>query len=473
LPEISLCILALVLIVVDLLLPQGRKSVLGYLALIGLVFPAFFVMALTGRQEVSFSGALVVDPLAIFFKMLFLIATALVVLASYEYVKRLPIPQGEYYALILFATAGMMLMASSRELIAIYISLELTSISLYILACSVRNDLKSSEAGLKYLLLGALSSAALLYGMALTYGITGSTILNDIASSLASRGIQPVAILGLAFIAVGFGFKISSVPFHMWAPDVYEGAPTPITAFLSVASKAAGFVVVLRVFATAFGPAENVWLPLFMVLSAITMTLGNVVALRQDNIKRMLAYSSIAHAGYILMGLAAATTESASGMMLYLFAYALTNLGAFIAVIGFSTYAGSDNIQDYSGLSRRAPLISLALAICLLSLAGIPPMAGFISKVYLFAKVFDAASNNPGLYYLVLLGLLNSAVSVYYYVRVVKAMYFGDATVQESLPTTFGLRMALSAAVAGVLVLGIFPTPVIQAAMTAAQSIFP
>lgn len=473
LPEISLCAIAVVILLLDLVLPRGAKSILGYLALISLVIPAYFTLSLAHRQEISFSGALVVDQLAVFFQLLFLIAAAFVVLSSLEYVKRLPIAPGEYFALVLFATSGMMLMASTRELISIYISLEFTSITLYILASSIRNDLKSSEAGLKYLLLGALSSAALLYGMAMTYGVTGSTLLTDIATGLSQRGIAPAAILGLVFIATGFGFKISSVPFHMWAPDVYEGAPTPITAFLSVASKAAGFALVLRVFSTAFIPAEKTWLPLFFVLAIITMTLGNVVAIRQDNIKRLLAYSSIAHAGYILMGLAAATATATSGMLVYLTAYTLTNLGAFIAIIAFSTLVGSDKIEDYNGLSRRAPMLSLALAICLLSLAGIPPMAGFISKVYLFAAVFDAATKNSALYYLVIIGLLNSAVSVYYYVRVVKAMYFAPATSEESLSTTFTLRVALSAAVAGVLILGLYPTPVMQAALGAAHVIFP
>ncbi|MCL5264802.1 MAG: NADH-quinone oxidoreductase subunit N [Chloroflexi bacterium] len=472
LPEISLCVLAVVLIVIDLLLPQGRKSILGYIALVGLAFPAVFTLSLAGVQQVSFSGALVVDQVSVFFKLLFLIAAALVILSSFDYTRRLSILQGEYYALVLFATSGMMLMASTRELISIYIALEFTSITLYVLAASIRNDAKSSEAGLKYLLLGALSSGALLYGMALTFGLTGSTVLNDIASALAQRGISAAAVLGLVFIAAGFGFKIATVPFHMWAPDVYEGAPTPITAFLSVASKAAGFALVLRVFLTAFEPAEKTWLPLFMVLAAVTMTLGNFVAIRQTNIKRMLAYSSIAHAGYVLTGLAAATAGATSGMLVYLLAYTLTNLGAFIAIIAFSGQVGSDQIEDYNGLSRRAPVVSLGLAICLLSLAGVPPMAGFISKVYLFAAVFDAAAKNSGLYYLVVIALLNSAVSIFYYLRVVKAMYFGPAATEESLHTAFSLRVALSAAVAGVLIVGIYPTPVMQAASVAAQVLF-
>ncbi|MBI4321107.1 MAG: NADH-quinone oxidoreductase subunit N [Chloroflexi bacterium] len=468
LPEISLIALGLILIGLDLIVGEQRKSAVGYVALIGLVFPAVFTLILVGRQETSFFDAFVVDNVSLFFKLLLILAAALVIIASFDYVRRLPIFQGEYYALVLFATAGMMLMASTRELISIYISLELTSITLYVLASSIRNDLKSGEAGLKYLLLGALSSAALLYGMALIYGVTGTTVLVDIASALGRTGVSPAAMLGLVFLVAGFGFKIATVPFHMWVPDVYEGAPTPITAFLSVGSKAAGFAVILRVFDTGLMAASSTWLTLFAVLAAVTMTLGNLVAIRQENIKRMLAYSSIAHAGYIVMGLAAATVAGASSVLVYLLAYALTNLGAFAAVIAFSNHAGSDLIADYAGLSRRAPLLSLALSLCLLSLAGIPPMAGFIAKVYLFTAVFEA-----GLAWLVLLGLLNSAVSIYYYVRVVRNMYLLPATTEERLPTTLSLQVALSSAVAGLFLLGLYPTPVLQAALNAAQALFP
>jgi len=468
LPEISLIIVGVVIICLDLLVGEENKSVLGYLAFIGLIFPLALTLALAGRNESSFGNALVIDPLAIFFKVLFLVAAGLVILASIDYAQRLPIMQGEYYALVLFATAGMMFMASTRELISIYISLELTSITLYILAASIKNDAKSGESGLKYMLLGALSSAGLLYGMALIYGSTGTTVLNDVAAAISQRGVTAAVVLGLVFLAAGFGFKISAVPFHMWAPDVYEGAPTPVTAFLAVASKAAGFAVVMRVFATGLGPAHGIWPSVFAVLAAVTMTLGNVVALRQDNIKRMLAYSSIAHAGYMAMGVASATTSASSGIMLYLAAYALTNIGAFVAIIAFSNRLQSDDINDYAGLFRRAPLVSIGLALCLLSLAGIPPMAGFISKVYLFLAAYEA-----GLAWLVVLGLFNSAISMYYYVRVVRVMFLKEPSARESLATSANLGVALFVSVAGLLVLGIYPSPVLQAATQAAQVLFP
>lgn len=468
LPEISLIIVGLVIIVLDLFVGEENKPVLGYLAFIGLAFPAALTLMLIGRNESSFGNALVIDPLAVFFKLLFIVAAALVILASIDYAQRLPIPQGEYYALVLFATCGMMFMASTRDLISIYIALELTSISLYILAASIRNDAKSSEAGLKYLLLGALSSAGLLYGMALIYGVTGTTMLNDIAAVIGQRDVNAAVILGLVFLATGFGFKISAVPFHMWAPDVYEGAPTPITAFLAVASKAAGFVVIMRVFAIGLAPAQEVWPAVFAGLAAVTMTLGNVVALRQDNIKRMLAYSSIAHAGYMAMGLASATLNASSGIMLYLAAYALTNIGAFVAIIAFSNRLESDEINDYAGLFRRAPLVSLGLALCLLSLAGIPPMAGFISKVYLFLAAYEA-----GWLWLVVLGLFNSAISMYYYVRVVRVMFLKEPAAEGSLGTSPNLGAALFVSVAGLLVLGVYPNPILQAATQAAQVLFP
>ncbi|MCL5960951.1 MAG: NADH-quinone oxidoreductase subunit N [Chloroflexi bacterium] len=468
LPEISLIVIATVLILLDLIVDEENKSLLGYLAFIGLIFPFAFTLMLVGRQESSFANALVVDPLAIFFNFLFIVAAALVLLASIDYAKRMPIRQGEYYALVLFATAGMMFMAGTRDLISIYISIEMTSITLYILAASIRNDQKSSEAGLKYLLLGALSSAALLYGMALIYGSTGTTMLNDIALALTQRGLSAAAVLGLVFLAAGFGFKIATVPFHMWAPDVYEGAPTPITAFLAVASKAAGFAVVMRVFAVAFGPAQDVWPPLFAGLAAITMTLGNVVAVRQDNIKRMLAYSSIAHAGYLAMGLASATANASSGILVYLAAYAVTNMGAFAAIIAFSNHLGSDEIKDYAGLFRRAPLVSIGLSLCLLSLAGIPPMAGFISKVYLFLAAYQA-----GWLWLVVLGLFNSAISMYYYVRVVRVMFLGQPSAEESMGTTANLGAAIFLSVAALLVLGVYPAPLLQVASQAAQVLFP
>lgn len=481
-PEISLVCLGLLLIALDLITGgrttpaaeasgQGEdKTWLGYLALAGLVVPAalLIVIAMAGQGGQAFLGTFVLDTLALFFKGTFLIAAALVLLASLDYVRRQGIPEGEFYGLVLFATAGLMLMASARELITIYIALETATISFILLSGFNRRDLKSNEASLKYILLNATASATLLYGMALLYGLTGSTYLDGIARGLTT--INPVTIMGLVLVTAGLGFKVAAVPFHMWVPDVYEGAPTPITAFLSVGSKAAGFVLAVRVFTVAFtGPTLAVWPDLIAVLSALTMTLGNVVAMRQDNIKRLLAYSSITQAGYVLMGVAAASSGATSALAFFLLAYTFTNLGAFIVIIAFFNQVGSDEISAYSGLSRRAPLMALVLALCVLSLAGIPPMVGFAGKVYLFWSVFQ----EQRLWWLVLIGLLNSAASIFYYLRVVRAMYTGEPADGGPVVAAGPARVAMLLATAGMLVLGVVPWQAIELSRVAAASLFP
>ena len=395
-----------------------------------------------------------------------------IILASQDYVSKFARFQGEYYALVLLSAGGMMLMAATGELISIYIALELTSISLYVLVGFLK-DAKSAEAGLKYMLLGAISSAVLLYGMALVYGLTGSTNLANISGIISTGQFldNPALLLGIVFLVAGFGFKIASVPFQMWVPDVYEGAPTPITAYLSVASKAAGVAIILRVFFTAFGTPEWLsmnWGMIFAVLAAISMTIGNVVAIAQTNIKRMLGYSSIAQAGYIMVGLAAVglagggDTLGQSGVIFFLAGYALTNLGAFIAIIAISNKTGSDSIEGFAGMARRAPLLALALAICLISLTGIPPTAGFVGKIY----IFNAAVQN-GLVWLVIIAVLNTAISAYYYLRVVKIMYLGEPASEEKVPSSAALRVALSIACLGVLVIGVLPWPLLRAAESA------
>ncbi|MGQ9674532.1 MAG: NADH-quinone oxidoreductase subunit N [Chloroflexota bacterium] len=472
-PEIMLSVFALLLVGLDLALADERKGFFGYLAFAGVVCAGALVVGLADRSTESFSGALVIDPMAIFFKLLFLTAAGLVVLASIDYVPRSKLPPGEYFGLILFATVGLMFMASTRELISIYVSLELASISLYVLAGLVRNDAKSSEAAVKYMLLGALSSAALLYGMSLLYGLTGTTELDEIAQALGGQ-IQPALLMAVVFITAGFGFKIAAVPFHMWAPDVYQGAPTPVTAFLSVGSKAAGFAVLLRVFISALSPAQDIWSQVFAVLAVLTMTAGNLVALRQTNIKRMLAYSSIAQAGYAMTGLAAITGVTAasagvaSGLLVFLLAYMVTNLGAFIAVIAFFNQAGSDEVEDYGGLARRSPLLALGLAVCLASLGGMPPMVGFASKLYLFFGVYQ-----QGLVWLVVAGVLNSAVSLYYYLRVVKVMYFKEPASITAVASSSSTRVAVAASVLAVFALGLYPAPFIQLATVAAKALLP
>jgi len=475
-PELSLAAFAIVVILLDLF--TQRKGLLVAVSLVGLVVAAGFTIAMWGGgSQAIFNNMLAVDNFALFFKLLFLAIAALVVLASVDYVSNFARFQGEYYALVLLSALGMMLMAATTELITIYVALELTSISLYILVGFLK-DPKSTEASLKYLLLGAVASAVLLYGMALVFGFTGETQLGEIARTIQAMPPQallasPALILGIVLLVAGFGFKITAVPFHMWVPDVYEGAPTPITAYLSVGSKAAGFAIILRVFYSAFGLPE--WLSLdwgliFAVLSAIGMTLGNVVAISQTNIKRMLGYSSIAQAGYLMVGLAtvglspAADILGRSGLLFFLASYALTNLGAFIAIIAISGKLNSDLIDHYSGMGKRAPLLALALTLCLISLIGLPPAAGFMAKFYIFSGAV-----HHGLLWLVIIAVINSVISAYYYLRVVKVMWLGQPASAEKVPSSPALRVALSISCLGVLLLGVIPGYIMKLAEVAAR----
>jgi len=463
-PELSLLGFALVVVLLDLFIKQ--KKILAAVGIAGLIVSGGFTLALWGGPSVDiFYGVLAVDRFALFFKFLFLAAAGLVILASQDYVSKFERFQGEYYALVLISAVGMMLLTAATDLIAVYVALELSSISLYVLA-SFLKDQKSTEAGLKYLLLGAVASAVLLYGMALVFGLTGHTCLvciADVVQALPMAGLlgNPALLLGIVLLAAGFGFKIACVPFQMWVPDVYEGAPTPITAYLSVASKAAGFAIVLRVFFVALGAPDWLsldWGMLLAVLSAITMTLGNVVAIVQTNIKRMLGYSSIAQAGYLMVGLAtvgmAAGTDALgqSGLLFFLMSYTVTNLGAFIAIIAISNKIDSDAIDAYTGMGRRAPLLALALTFCLVSLTGLPPTAGLIAKIYIFSGAV-----NHGLLWLVIIAVINSCISAFYYFRVVKVMWMGAPASEEKVPSSTALRTALSLCCLFVLVLGVVP----------------
>ncbi len=475
-PELILAAFAIAVILLDLFVQ--RKGLLVIISLVGLVLSALFTIVLPASPpQTAFNNMLAVDGFAIFFKLLFLLIAALVILASVDYASKLARFQGEYYALILISALGMMLMAATTELISIYIALELTSISLYVLVGFLK-DSKSTESSLKYLLLGAIASAVLLYGMALVFGVTGKTQLGEIAQAIQAMSLttildSPALILGIALLVAGFGFKIAAVPFHMWVPDVYEGAPTPVTAYLSVGSKAAGFAVILRVFYSAFGLPEMLslkWGLIFAVLAAIGMTLGNVVALPQGNIKRMLGYSSIAQAGYLMVGLATAgispNTEvlGQSGVLFFLASYTVANLGAFIAIIAISNKVDSDLIQDYSGMGKRAPLLALALTLCLISLIGMPPAAGFMGKFFIFSGAVK-----QGLLWLVIIAVLNSVVSAYYYLRVVKVMWFGEPASEEKVPSSVALRVALALSCLGVLLLGILPGYIMDLAKAAAR----
>jgi len=461
-PEISLAAAGIAVILLDLFVE--RKGLLTVVSIIGLVVSAVFTIIIWGTSpQAIFNDMLALDHFALFFKLLFLGIAALVVLVSVDYVSKFTRFHGEYHALVLFSTLGMTLMAATMNLIAIYVALELTSISLYVLAGFLK-DPKSTESSLKYLLLGAISSAVLLYGMALVFGFTGTTQLSGIAEAirgLESVSASPALILGIVLLIAGFGFKIAAVPFQMWVPDVYEGAPTPIVAFLSVGSKAAGFALILRVFYSAFHLSDwlsSQWGIIFAVLAAIGMFLGNITALPQVNIKRMLGYSSIAQAGYLLVGLAtlgaapSAELIGRSSVLFFLVGYAFANLGAFIAIIAIANKIESDLIDDYSGMGKRAPLLALGLTLCLVSLIGMPPAAGFMAKFYIFS---GAAQN--GLLWLVIIAVINSVISAFYYLRVVKVMWLGEPPSDEPVTSSGALRLALSIACLGVLLIGIVP----------------
>jgi len=475
-PELSLLGFALLVILLDLFIKQ--KRVLAGISIAGVLVSAGFTVAMWGGTGTAIFGQmLAIDNFALFFKLLMLAAAGLVILASQDYVSKFRRFQGEYYALVLISAAGMMLLVAATDLISIYVSLELTGISLYVLTAFLK-DRKSSEAGLKYLLLGAVASAVLLYGMALTFGFTGKTCLMCIAQyvqGMPGAGLlsHPALILAMVLLAAGFGFKIASFPFQMWVPDVYEGAPTPITAYLSVASKAAGFAVILRIFFVALGSPEWLslnWGMMFAVLSAITMTVGNVVAILQSNIKRMLGYSSIAQAGYLMVGLATVGMATGSnvlgqsGLIFFLMSYVVTNLGAFIAIIAITNKINSDEINKFTGIGKRAPLLAGALTLCLLSLIGLPPTAGLIAKIY----IFSGAIQN-GLLWLVIVAVINSAISAFYYLRVVKVMWTGAPASEEKVPSTWALRTALGFCCLFVLLLGLIPGGFVGIAQAAAK----
>ncbi|MBI4339894.1 MAG: NADH-quinone oxidoreductase subunit N [Chloroflexi bacterium] len=480
-PEIALAGLAGLVVLLDLI--TRRKGLVGGVALLGLAAPLVFSLVLWG--EVNQDGALpgvfgtlVVDKFALFFKLVVLAVVAVVILGSADYVSRFQRYQGEFYALVLFSATGMTLLAATTELITIYISLELTSLPLAALAAFLRDE-RSTEAGLKFLLLSALSSALLLYGMVLVYGYAGSTQLGDIARAVAQGGMpfgSPAVLAGGVLMAAGFGFKIAMFPFQMWVPDVYEGAPTPVTAYLSVASKAAGFAVLLRVFYVALAEVSLDWSALFAVLSVLSMTVGNLVAMGQSNVKRLLAYSTIAHAGYILVGLAAIAARTPdgssglgpSGVLFYLGAYAATNLAAFFAIIALTSKTGSDEIEGLAGMGKRAPVVSAVLAFALVSLIGIPPTAGFMGKLYLFNAAVHA-----DMVWLAIVGVLNSVASAYYYLRVVRVLYVSSNDSQERVSTSVQVRLALALSGLGVLFLGLFPGPLLLVTEAAVKVLLP
>lgn len=470
LPEAGLLVLAILVLALDLAWPESRRRGLGLVTAAGLAAIGVLTLVFSRPpvdEPLILGGMLRYDLAAFVFRMLFLFAGAITCLLSLDSpgVGR----RGEYYAVLLTAVLGMNLMAAAADLIMLYLAIETTSIALYLLAGYRRGDDASAEAGLKYFLFGALTSTVMLYGFSLLYGLTGETSLYALAQALRSGQVPAGVVLAiLAFLLVGFSFKVAAVPFHFWTPDVYQGAPTPVTAFVSTASKAAGFAVLLRVLLAVFPPAEVAWAPLLAVLATATMTLGNVLALAQRNIKRLLAYSSIAHAGYALMGFVALTQLGVASVVFYLMAYVLTNLAAFGVVILFAHASGSDEIKDYAGLSRRSPGLALVLMIAMLSLAGMPPLAGFFGKFYIFAAAVDA-----GLIWLAVVGVLNAIIGLYYYLIVLKVVYLYRSPDEAKPVTVSGSQgFALVTCTAGILLLGTLSAPWFAWAWAAAGSLF-
>jgi len=468
-PEIILSVVAMLLLLVNVFVPSKDKAYLGYLSIIGIAVTCASAVGSWGVPQSAFGGAVMQDNFAIFFKVIFLISAALAILISDRYMAQEDCNQGELYPLILFATIGMMLMASGTDLMVIFLGLELLSVCLYVLAGFNRANVKSNEAGLKYFLLGAFSTGFLLYGMALTYGTTGSTKIMVIQSHVMANpaiATNPMFIVGMLLIAVGFSFKIAAAPFHMWTPDVYEGAPTPITAFMSAGPKAAGFAAFIRVMIFAFPMLKADWTDLLWVLAVLTMTVGNIIALSQDNIKRMLAYSSIAHAGYALVGFTACNAEGAAGILFYMLSYAFMNIGAFAVIVLIGKKGEKNcNVSDYAGLAYKKPVLAAVFTVFLFSLAGVPPTAGFIGKFYLFS-----AAVNSGYIWLAIIGVLNSAASVYYYLRVMVFMYMKDPTEEfDWAGATPSIAICLLVSVVATLVLGIVPGTILELAQKAVQ----
>ena len=468
LPEIILTVAGALIMLLEVLIGKRSRNILGYFALIALAIAAWGATIALNTGGPAFGGLLVVDAYATFFRVLVIAVGVLAILQSFNYLQREKANAGEYYALILFSIVGQCVMASANELIMVFIGLEISSIATYVLADFLREDRRNNESSIKYFLLGSFATAFLLYGIAWIYGATGTTRLPDIEKAIASGNVSlTLAGLAAALMFVGFAFKVSAVPFQIWAPDVYQGAPAPVSAFMSAGPKAAAFAVFVRVFMTAFDPIVNRWEPFLWGSALLTMIVGNFAALTQTNIKRMLAYSSIAHAGYIMVAIAAHSQIGIAAVMFYLAAYAFMQVGAF-AVISYFARQGERyvNVDDLAGLGWRQPVLAALFTVLLLSFIGIPLTAGFFGKFYIFKAALDA-----NLIWLAVLGLLNSAVAAYYYLRILVVMYFrepGEASDSVPAPTP-GIQLALWASVLGTLVLGVYPSLLLNFATWSSQ----
>jgi NADH-quinone oxidoreductase subunit N len=474
-PEIVLCVFGLLVMLGDAFIPAPYKRLLGWTAFIGTLAALASVRVAAHNPGLAYSGLVRVDPFSIFVHVVVIGAAALVILGSVDYLESEGLQHGEYYALVLFATAGMGILAGANELVTAFLGLEMSSISSYILAGFRRRSPKSTEASLKYFILGSFATAFFLYGIAMTYGATGTTRIDLVQSVLEGMHPTPaLAILGLGLIFVGLGFKVVAAPFQIYAPDVYEGAPSPVTALLASAPKAATFALMVRIFFVSFGGAANIWFWAVWASAILTMFIGNLAALVQTNVKRMLAYSSIAHAGYILVAFAASTDLGIAAVLFYLAAYALMKVGAFLVI----THLGQQDerhldIRDYAGLGMKQPLLAAYFSLFLLSLLGLPATGGFLGKFFAFQAALDAHSlYGKCIIWLVVIAAINSVIGAYYYLRVIIAMYFWEPSL-EYKPSRVApaVTFALLVCAAGTLYLGLFPARVLALARSAAESL--
>ena len=452
--ELATALLAMVVLMLDVFWPRKDRHILGAIAAAGLVCIlgwSFLGGAICGT---GFNGMLVNDPLAFFFKRLFLIATILVLVMSVGFASRLESGVGEFFAIILFACLGMQLTASVGDFVMLFVSLETVTVSFYVLTSYMRRQLPSLEAGVKYLIISALATAFMVYGITFIYGTTNTTNFGALAEFLRAKGASGPLLLGVLFVIAGLGFKIATVPFQIWVPDVYQGAPAPVTAFLAVGSKAAGFVLLLRVLFGGFLPLEQTWVAVIGVLAGLSILYGNLAAIPQKNIKRLLGYSSISHAGFLLLGIAAASVYGTGAVLFYLFAYVFTNLGAFLVIVCLSAVTADDEIASYSGLGKRSPLLAAAMTVALVSLAGVPPMAGFFGKFLIFSAVIEKQ-----MWCLTIIGAIGVVASLYYYLGVVRAMYWREPADATAIPLSLSMKAALWFTIVAVVGIGIFQGP--------------
>ncbi len=452
-PEILLTFWLCLILIVDFSFPRLANEQLAYFSIAGLIgtLGCLVWLDIDGTTGALFGNMFVLDRMAILFKMLIVGSSILVILASIDYIHRVKLFRGEYYFLIVMSTLGMMFMASANDLLSVFVTLEFSSLGFYVLVAYLREDMASNEAGIKFFILGIFAAALLAYGISLVYGETGKLVFSDMKTAQASPGLA----IGFLLIFAALGFKIGAVPFHSWIPDTYQGSPTPVTAFLSIAPKGAALAILLRMFLVALATFKPIWTLLLVAASILSMTYGNIVAIAQKNIKRLLAYSGIAQIGNVLIGLATGTKMGSDALLFYLLTYVFANLGAFAIVIAVSEAIGSDEIDDYKGLGRRSPFLAFSMLIFLLSLAGVPPLAGFIGKLYIFV-----AAIKEGLYVLITVGLVNIVISMYYYLIVVKKMYVSEPHDRSPLKVSGPIKVVIYVCLAGTFAIGIYPQPV-------------